>query len=63
MPLDPDVRALLDEDDTGRPLAELTLEEARAVTRGVVALQPHRAAPAVELDPDGGAVRRPRSGR
>jgi acetyl esterase len=40
MPLDPDVRTLLDEDDGDeRSLAEMTLEQARAVTRGVVALQ------------------------
>ena len=39
MPIDPDIRAIFGEDDDDRPLAELTLEEARAITRGVVAFQ------------------------
>jgi len=39
MVLDPDLRALLGDDADSPPLASLTLEEARAITRGVVAFQ------------------------
>ena len=38
MALDPDLRELLG-DDESPPLSTLSLEEARAITRGVVALQ------------------------
>jgi acetyl esterase len=39
MPLDPDLRALLADGGDSPPLASLTLEEARAITRGVTVLQ------------------------
>jgi len=59
MPLDPDVRAIVTGAGDGPPLASLSLEEARAITRGVVAFQgePVRVAEVHDLEAAGAGGR------